>query len=204
MTEITSVYFSLMQRAMRSTLVGNWIHHLVKVGIANLSRKICNVTLSMSNSICLSICVLLHLAWDWCRHPQGLNRGNTIFVSVPIPSSSAQGLWEREYNICTSICTFITFSMGLVPCHMLRVISQNCMTSSSPWWGSSLCQGLDIVKFDTKLGHRKVFPSVSQWKAWKALKTLIETLWTQNRAIYISISMTNLDRTVMKTQSGIL
>ncbi len=33
-----------------------------------------------------------------------------------------------------------------------------CMTGSSLWWWSSLCHGLDIVNFDTNLGHRKVFP----------------------------------------------
>ena len=81
-----------------------------------------------------------------------------------------------------------------------NLIFQNCRTSSSLWWGSSLCQGLDIVKFDMKLGHRKVFPSVSQWKAWKPWskhcehrtepsifqfprKTWIELLWKHSQVL---------------------
>ena len=65
---------------------------------------------------------------------------------------------------------------------LLRFNMYNCMTDSSLWCWSSLCHGLDIVKFDTKLGHRKVFPKVSQSEAWKAGKTFYRNVMKQATA----------------------
>ncbi len=105
-----------------------------------------------------------------------------------LPMSSYHEMLSFDYMESYTIILPFSF-LFLFNRKTLRINMYKCMTGSSLWWWSSLCHGLDIVKFDTKLGHRKVFPNASQSEAWKAMKTLIETLWNEQQLHLFSIFM---------------